>query len=84
MTITEHPETLKLLLAENIAVSDRHTAQFKQLQNSVKQLLAIANQQAAAIDLLLHQQAEVKANTAAMQAQQAEMDSKLDRIREML
>jgi len=84
MTSTEHLDTLKLLLSENLAVLDRHTAQFKQLQDSVKQLFALVNQQAQAIDLLLLHHAGIQADSAEMKSQQADISLKLDRIRELL
>ena len=98
MTADERLDQLEPLMAENMAILDRHTAQLKQLQNAVSQIGVAVSQQADSINFLLREQlvmkndiaelksdvAELKSGFTEMSAQQTTTNSKLDQILNLL
>jgi chromosome segregation ATPase len=62
MTADGRLDQLEPLMSESMAILDRHTAQLKQLNNSVAQLLTAASQQADTSSFLLREQLAMKAD----------------------
>ena len=98
MTAEERLSQLELLVAESLGVLDRHTAQLKQLQNSVGQLISASSQHSDTLSFLLREQlamkgdiaemkgdiAEIKSDIVEMRTHQVSMDGKLDQILNLL
>lgn len=91
MTADQRLDQLEPLVSQTLAVADRHTAQ-------LKQIIGIISQQSENTQFLLGEVVEVKneisglksdlnelkVDSAASKAAQATMDSKLDRIIDLL
>lgn len=94
MTADERLDQLEILLAESMAILDRHTAQLKQLNSSVNQLKSDVSQLKSDISQLksdvellsksIIQQSDnisfLLREQAEMKIQQTEMNGKLDLI----
>ena len=91
MTVDQRLDQLEPLVSQTLAVADRHTAQ-------LKQIIGIISQQSENTQFLLGEMvkvkneisglktdiSELKADSAASKTVQATMDSKLDRIIDLL
>ncbi|MDO7875437.1 hypothetical protein Q5H93_11905 [Hymenobacter sp. ASUV-10] len=84
MTADERLNQLEPLVSEGLAVLDRHTAQFRQLQNSAGQLITTATQHSDTLNFLLREQLAMKGYIAELKAHQVSMDGKLDQILNLL
>lgn len=87
MDSNERLSQTELLLAETMAILDRHTAQLKQHTVLLTNLTQAVTQQSDSISFLLREMINVKTQQNEMQAdlnqvkeQQTGMDSKLDLI----
>ncbi|MGI4870149.1 MAG: hypothetical protein ACRYFX_03105 [Janthinobacterium lividum] len=94
MTADQRLEQLEPLVAENIAVLDRHTIQLTRLNNAVSRLNDIAVQQSDNISFLLEENiktnerlnqldknvAELKTDVAELKQGQGRVEDKLDLI----
>lgn len=84
MTADQRLDQLEPLVSQTLAVADRHTAQ-------LKQIIGIVSQQSENTRFLLVELvkmkgeiSELKADSAVSKTAQATMDSKLDRILDLL
>jgi hypothetical protein len=87
MTLDERISQVELLLAETMAILDRHTAQLKQHTGLLINLTEVAAQHSDSIGFLLREIIDVKTQQSVMHAdlgevkeRQASMDGKLDLI----
>jgi len=81
MTAEERLSQLELLVAESLGVLDRHTAQLKQLQNSVGQLISASSQHSDTLSFLLREQLAMKGDIAEMKGDIAEMKGDIAEIK---
>lgn len=84
MTADQRLDQLEPLVSQTLAVADRHTAQLKQIIGIVSQQSENTQFLLAELVKMKGEISELKVDSAASKTTQATMDSKLDRIIDLL
>jgi predicted membrane chloride channel (bestrophin family) len=84
MTADQRLDQLEPLVSQTLAVADRHTAQLKQLVNMMTQQMGMMTQQSENIQFVLSELVAIKEKQTVTDVKVQTMDSKLDRIIDLL